>query len=710
MTADDAVWLSPDTSLVARGGNTTVRETAGRTSVITSADLATLVRDRGGRLVGPVRLDTGADPDRDRPLLARLVSAGVAAIAPAGVLPEHLSLAHQHGVAGPDLFLATDLLAGMEVEVTGAEPATAVSGLLGAAGLVVRQGGGVALVLCHDILDDHVRPRLDGLWAEGRPTVLASAAARFVGPVIEPGRSCCPRCLLATATANRRARTTFEDAAGAKPAAPGAPSRLDVLQLALLLGHLVARHRLSPVTRDTSPNTHAATWQPGGTSAPVAIVPGAWCTRCHATTTDPRKSVHPVLGLVRSIEPTRLAGGLWVARAEHALSTRPVDEGDAAAVLHAYRCFSEGKGLSHEQAVSNAAGEVVERICGVFHDGVDVVWGRARDLPTAIAPGALLGFSDEQYARRLETNVRCSPHNRVPPAADPGVVLPWTPASPLDGGPPALLPCAYVFNDADRALGVPAAQRHLRADSNGCASAPSRDEALLRGLLELVERDAVGIWWYNRLRQPVMDETVRADSRVRHVADALANADRELHLLDLTHDLGVPVCAAVAPRSSAGPTGSDEVAVGFGAGLTAGEAARRACLEVAQFLPMLDALPDDERRFDRHGTDSRRWWSRVRTVDEPWLLPHADAPRLPTRRLAGLPDLVDAVTRAGMRVLYVDQSQPRFALATVRVVVPGLRHFWRRLAPGRLYTVPVETGRLSARRREQDLNPYNVYF
>jgi oxazoline/thiazoline synthase len=40
-----------------------------------------------------------------------------------------------------------------------------------------------------------------------------------------------------------------------------------------------------------------------------------------------------------------------------------------------------------------------------------------------------------------------------------------------------------------------------------------------------------------------------------------------------------------------------------------------------------------------------------------------------------------------------------------RVIVPGLRHFYRRFAPGRLYDVPVKLGWIDRSVRESDLNP-----
>jgi ribosomal protein S12 methylthiotransferase accessory factor len=42
--------------------------------------------------------------------------------------------------------------------------------------------------------------------------------------------------------------------------------------------------------------------------------------------------------------------------------------------------------------------------------------------------------------------------------------------------------------------------------------------------------------------------------------------------------------------------------------------------------------------------------------------------------------------------LVLDQTRPDIEVPVVRVVVPGLRHFYRRFAPGRLYDVPVKLG------------------
>ena len=66
---------------------------------------------------------------------------------------------------------------------------------------------------------------------------------------------------------------------------------------------------------------------------------------------------------------------------------------------------------------------------------------------------------------------------------------------------------------------------------------------------------------------------------------------------------------------------------------------------------------------------------------------------------------VDLAKRAGLDFLVLDQTRPDIEVPVVRVIVPGLRHFYRRFAPGRLYDVPVKLGLRDRPLPENELNP-----
>ena len=47
---------------------------------------------------------------------------------------------------------------------------------------------------------------------------------------------------------------------------------------------------------------------------------------------------------------------------------------------------------------------------------------------------------------------------------------------------------------------------------------------------------------------------------------------------------------------------------------------------------------------------------------------------------------------------------------TTVLIVPGLRGFWTRFAPGRLFDVPVQLGRLAAPTPYTELNPIPIFL
>ena len=61
-------------------------------------------------------------------------------------------------------------------------------------------------------------------------------------------------------------------------------------------------------------------------------------------------------------------------------------------------------------------------------------------------------------------------------------------------------------------------------------------------------------------------------------------------------------------------------------------------------------------------------------------------------------------------MLILEQTRPEIGLPVVKVIVPGLRHFWTRFAPGRLYDVPVKLDWLKRPLAENELNPIPMFL
>jgi ribosomal protein S12 methylthiotransferase accessory factor len=75
---------------------------------------------------------------------------------------------------------------------------------------------------------------------------------------------------------------------------------------------------------------------------------------------------------------------------------------------------------------------------------------------------------------------------------------------------------------------------------------------------------------------------------------------------------------------------------------------------------------------------------------------------------------VEALSRTlaahGMELFVLDQTRPDVGLPVVKVIVPGLRPFWARFAPGRLFDVPVRLGRLTEPTPYDRLNPFPMFL
>jgi oxazoline/thiazoline synthase len=284
----------------------------------------------------------------------------------------------------------------------------------------------------------------------------------------------------------------------------------------------------------------------------------------------------------------------------------------------------------------------------------------------------------------------------------------WIPATDLATGTCRWLPADYCYRSANRAD----AAWTCPADSSGCATGTSMADVAVRGFLEAVERDAVGIWWFNRVHRrecPTEDATIKA------VAAWQRDRSRRFHLLDLTTDLGVPVRAAVSFEKS-----GRGIAVGFGAHFDPTIAALRASLEMVQFQVMIDlSLRLRDRGLVQEASPSTKdawsWFEGVTVDTEPYLLPQpAESTRPlhppPTTDGAALDRCIEIANDHCLELLFVEMTRPWIGIPAGRVIVPGLRSIKRRFGDGRLYDVPVKLGWLPAARTSAELNPRNIVF
>jgi len=374
---------------------------------------------------------------------------------------------------------------------------------------------------------------------------------------------------------------------------------------------------------------------------------------------------------------------------------------------------SGGKGKSVEQARASALAESLERYCGVFDGTEPRIRASFANLgKAAIHPNDCMGYSERQYAKRQSHNSQGHKAKWVPEPFREAVEIDWTPLWSLSAKETRYLPtslCYYGYRSPDPLF--------ARGDSNGCAAGAVLEEAVLQGLLELIERDAVALWWYNRLRKRAVDLASIDDAFVSGLTRHYGHLRRDLWALDVTSDIGIPTFAAISRRVD---KSEEDIIYGFGAHLDPSVALARALTELNQSLEAVPtaAGPASTRTY-QGGEDAIRWWRTVTAANSSYLMPDLEAGpcRLQDFKNLASDDLHQdiltssklAATR-GIEVLVLDQSRPDVGFPVVRVVAPGLRHFWARFGPGRLYDVPLSEGWLTRPLSEEELNPFIVQF
>lgn len=582
----------------------------------------------------------------------------------------------------------------------------------------------------------------------GLPWLLAKprGAVPWIGPGVVPGETACWQCLAAWLDGTRQVERYVErhgaaDVPVVTARAAGGATRHAAELLAtaveawVIRGALPEALRGALVTYDLVAGTaerHVVIRRPqcAGCGEPAAAARAVRIGSARKVftgdgghrTAHPEQTwarvapwVSPVTGLVSSLvrKEERDDGLRYSYAAGHAF-VQP--ERDVAALKANLRFRSGGKGMTEVQSRVSAVGESVERWSGVWRGDEPREHGAARDLGDRVVPlESVLLFSAAQYAGRAAWNRACSPtgYHLVPHPLDPALPIDWTAATSLTRGGTRLLPAASCW------YGHPdAAHFFCATDANGTSAGNTLEEAILQGFLELAERDAVAMWWYLRIPRPAVDLDAWRDPYLDRLRERYDAMHRDLWVLDLTNDLGIPVFAGVSRRRDGPP---EDIIASFGAHRDARIALTRAVTETSQFLPALSRRePDGSTRYAYDDPDAIAWWSREVVAAHPWLAPAAGRPASTPTTYAHLTyhdDLrddihacVETARAAGVETLVIDQTRPDAPLAVARVVAPGLRHFWRRLAPGRLYDVPVRLGWVPTAPDERDLNPVSLFF
>lgn len=340
------------------------------------------------------------------------------------------------------------------------------------------------------------------------------------------------------------------------------------------------------------------------------------------------------------------------------------------------RLSAGGTGLSLVEALTSCVGEGLEILSQMEREGDAKDVGTLKDIRPLLDPDFAAWLGECQPAL-LDASTRS---------------VDWMTATHLHGGRVTLVPADLCLRRADR-------RRVLSPHgplSTGCAAGGTRDEAAARAVLELIERDAVALWWLGG--HP--GRPVSANGAIAAEAASLLSGLREREagrvawLLDITTDVGVPTIAAMSVNHDA-----RQLACGFAARISARDAARAAILEMAQVetaFGLIDlklaeggpeALDEADRRHLRRGALDATSCGLLHPKGLPLAWPDGDA-----HGSTAFEALLPRLEERGVDVWLTDLTRPEYGIATVRAFAPALQPFPSTYRSGRLLSVVAIPG------------------
>lgn len=431
--------------------------------------------------------------------------------------------------------------------------------------------------------------------------------------------------------------------------------------------------------------------------------------------------VEPEAGLIRELQYGTTAG-MALVRAPMRLRDR-----------HRSKRTESGYGRTRDFRTSETVAicEALERYGGLRQgDRPEVVRATYREVAErAIDVSAVGMHPPESYAGE---GFRCTPF-------DPGREYGWVQGYSFARRGPVLVPERLAY------YGIGDESGHdpmfVLESSNGGATGSCLEEAILHGLLEVLERDAFLLTWYARLPVPKVDPFSAADRTIPLLVEQIRHEQGyAVSLYDTTLDHGVPSVWAMAVRVD-DDASRPKVSCAAGAHLRPERAVLGALAELG---PILDGLigtyPGEAERVGAMVEDS----AQVRQMADHGLL-YADSrvfdrlrfltgsaprPAVPidasfgTRTwpsIAGadltedLLALTGRLLADGLDVVAVDQTTSehrRAGLSCVKVLVPGMLpmtfgHAYRRIhGLPRLREVPYRSGYTPRPLDDADINPF----
>lgn len=311
-----------------------------------------------------------------------------------------------------------------------------------------------------------------------------------------------------------------------------------------------------------------------------------------------------------------------------------------------------GRGINLRQAFESCVGEAAEYLSMIERTGDPL----------------LVGF--ENASKLNDEHLNWALDGAGLPSSVNLNSLDWVKAESLTGEKSVLFPSEMIIRRPEKMrLG------RRQAESSGVAAGSTHDQAIMSALMEVIERDAIGLWWFGRNEGHRISQDFIRECGFDKFAKSIRKDDpHRWWLLDITSDIGVPVVAALSSDDK-----GRAVVAGFSARNSLSAAMESAFLEMCQMeLAQKITLTKYNHSGDRSLQPTDRLW-----LDRFERLTLASYPELEGVEIAGTTSLIVLdnnvsgmlafLKKHRLEVYRVDLTRSEIGIPVTRVLVPGLQ-------------------------------------
>ena len=220
------------------------------------------------------------------------------------------------------------------------------------------------------------------------------------------------------------------------------------------------------------------------------------------------------------------------------------------------------------------------------------------------------------------------------------------------------------------------AESLFKSNTNGLASGNILDEAILHGMLEVIERDAWSIFELTHKNYAQIDIESIESELIIDIIDKFESEGIKIKLMDFTADIKIPTIAASADDTITKDAGL--LTLGMGTHLDPEVAILRALTEVAQSrATQINGAREDTVRADfarEAGYERMKRINKYYFKDEEEKISLSDIENKSTSSITKDIEIVKNELTANdiEKILYVDLTRPEIDVSVVRVVIPEM--------------------------------------